>query len=230
MSFQLSSKQSAMNSIATVAGLCLAIGGPPSIASFGDRLFGNYESLISKIIQQIVLALLFVAVLVIVMFWERQPLNSIGLHPLRWQSILWGLIFAGFLSFIYSPFIIWAIDLLGLKGFQSGLAKLAPLPIWYLVLAIVIGGIVEEVLYRGYATERLSLLIGGNYAIGCLLSAIAFGLAHVPLWGWVSGLATAISGALLTLLYLWTGDLLSAIVAHIVTDSIGIIIIPALSD
>jgi hypothetical protein len=104
-----------MISLATVPGLDLAIAGPKFLAIFGDRLFGNFESLTGKIFQQIVLVLLSIAVLVIVIFWERQPLTSIELHPLRWQSILWGLIFAGFLSFIYSPFIIWAIDLLGLK-------------------------------------------------------------------------------------------------------------------
>ncbi|MCU0547544.1 MAG: CPBP family intramembrane metalloprotease [Oscillatoriaceae cyanobacterium Prado104] len=218
-----------MISLATVAGLCLAVGGPPLIASFGDRLFGNSESLTGKILQQFVLALLFIAVLGIVIFWEEQPLSSIGLHPLRWRSSLWGLIFAGFLSFIYAPLLMQAIDRLGFKAFESGLEKLTPLPIWYLVLAIAIGSIVEEGLYRGYATERLSLLTG-SYAIGGLLAAIAFGLAHVPLWGWVAGLVTALSGILLTLFYLWTGDLLSAIVAHIVTDSIGIIIIPAFSD
>ncbi|MGL5062092.1 MAG: CPBP family intramembrane glutamic endopeptidase, partial [Microcoleus sp.] len=80
---------------------------------------------------------------------------------------------------------------------------------------------------RGYANDRLSLLTG-SYAIGCLLGTIAFGLVHVPLWGWVSGLATMLSGGLLTLFYLQTGDLVSAIVAHVVTDSIGIAIVPAI--
>ncbi len=216
-----------MTSFATITGLCFAISGPVLIASFGTKLFGSPEGLISKVMQQIILAALLITVLGIVIFWERQSLSSIGLHQFQWQSILWGLGFAGFLSFIYSPLLMWAIDQLGLAGFETGLAKLTPLPIWYLVLAVVIGGVVEEVLYRGYATERLSLLTG-SYWIGCLLSLIAFGLAHVPIWGWLPALTTVLSGGLLTLLYLGTGDLLTAIAAHIVTDSIGIIM-PAIT-
>jgi uncharacterized protein len=212
-----------MSFFATVTGLCFALGGPALIASYGNKLFDNSESPIAKILQQIVLAICCLVVMGVVIFWERQPLSSIGLHPLRWQSILWGFTFAGFLIFIYSPIIIWAMAKLSHTGFASGLAQLETLPIWYLVLAVAIGGVVEEVLYRGYAAERLSWLTGG-YWIGCGLSLIAFGLAHVPLWGWIPAFTTVLSGGLLTLFYLGTGDLLTAIVAHIVTDGAGIIV------
>jgi membrane protease YdiL (CAAX protease family) len=217
-----------MNSLATAIGLCIALGGPALIARFGDQCFGNPQHLLSKILQQLALAVLLIAVLGIVIFGERQPLSSIGLHPLRWQSILWGLGFAGLLIFVYSPLITAAMTRLGLAGFEAGLAKLTPLPQWYLVLAVVMGGVVEEGLYRGYATERLSGLTG-SYGIGAGLALIAFGLAHVPLWGWVPAFTTVLSGGLLTLFYLGTGDLLTVIVAHIVTDSIGIIIPKAFS-
>lgn len=217
-----------MSSLATVTGLCVALGGPALIAWVGDRLFGNPERLRSKILQQIVLAALLVTLMGIVIIWERQSLSSIGLHGLRWQSVLWGIAFAGFLSFIYSPLLLWGMNQLGLKGFEAGLTTLTPLPIWYLVFAVILGGIVEEVLYRGYATERLSLLTGSEW-IGCVLALIAFGLAHVPLWGWVPACTTVLSGGLLTLLYFWTGDLVAAIVAHIITDTVGIIAIPTLA-
>ncbi|WP_197707055.1 CPBP family glutamic-type intramembrane protease [Calothrix sp. NIES-3974] len=59
----------------------------------------------------------------------------------------------------------------------------------------------EEGLYRGYATERLASLTG-NYWIGSAIALLAFGLAHVPMWGWIPGLTTILSGGLLTLLYL----------------------------
>lgn len=109
------------------------------------------------------------------------------------------------------------------KGFERGLAQLAPLPVWYLAVAVVIGGVVEEGLYRGYAIERLSLLTGSDW-LGCTLSLIAFGLAHVPLWGWLPASTTILSGGLLALAYWATGDLLVAIVAHVVTDSLGIVV------
>ncbi|NJN56392.1 MAG: CPBP family intramembrane metalloprotease [Leptolyngbyaceae cyanobacterium SL_5_9] len=115
---------------------------------------------------------------------------------------------------------------LNLTGFEGGLSKLTLLPIWYLILAVVVGGTTEEILYRGYATERLSGFTG-SYWSGSMLALIAFGLAHVPLWGWTPAFTTVISGSLLTLFYLWTGDLLPCIIAHIVTDGVGIIM-PAL--
>jgi uncharacterized protein len=212
-----------MSSLSTIIGLCFALGGPALLARFGSQFFSDPESLVSKILQQIALATLFVIILGIVIFGEQQSLSSIGLHSLRWQSILWGLIFAGFLVFIYSPLLMWSMTKLGFTGFEKGLAKLTLLPVWYLILAVVIGGVVEEGLYRGYATERLSLLTG-SYWLGCVLALISFGLAHVPLWGWVPAFTTVISGGLLTLFYLGTGDLLTAIVAHVATDSVGIII------
>jgi hypothetical protein len=52
-----------MNPLSTTVGLSLALGGPALIASFGNRLFGNSERLISKLIQQVILALLLILVI-----------------------------------------------------------------------------------------------------------------------------------------------------------------------
>jgi membrane protease YdiL (CAAX protease family) len=53
---------------------------------------------------------------------------------------------------------------------------------WYLVIAVVVGSIAEEVLYRGYAVECIASLTG-SYWFGGIISVSVFGLAHVPLWG-----------------------------------------------
>lgn len=209
-----------MSFLTLISGLCLALVAPVLLAGFG-----NSQSLTSKVFEQIFLATLAIAILGIVIFWEKQPLSSIGLHPWRWRSLIWGLAFAGILIFIYSPLLLWAMNKLGRSGFEGGLDKLAKLPIWYLIFAVAIGGVVEEILYRGYATERLSGLTG-SYWIGGALCAIAFGLAHVPLWGWNAAFTTVISGGLLTLFYLGTGDLIACIIAHIITDTVGIIVKP----
>lgn len=213
------------NSISTTVGLCIALGGPPLLA-MSDRLFGNDTSLARNIVQQGLLFGLCITILGIVSWWEKLPLSSIGLQPLRWQAIALGLVFAGILMLIYAPLLMWVIQTLNLPGFDHGLEKLSSMPIWYLILAVVIGGTTEEILYRGYAIERLSSFTG-NYLTGSLFVLVAFGIAHVPLWGWTPASTTVISGGLLTLFYVWTGDLLPCIIAHIITDSMGIII-PAL--
>lgn len=212
-----------MNFLPTITGLCLALGGPALVASFGDQCFGHSESLTSKLLQQMALATLLGTIVWIVLVWEQRSLSSIGLHSFRWQSIVWGLVCAGGFIFIYSPLLIWAMNKVGLAGFENGLAKLTSLPSWYLVVAVVVGGTVEEGLYRGYATERLSWLTG-HYWLGSALALAAFGLAHVPLWGRGAACTTVLSGGILTVIYLWTGDLLTAIIAHIITDSVGILL------
>ncbi|GJD21171.1 hypothetical protein RIVM261_061270 [Rivularia sp. IAM M-261] len=178
--------------MATLTGLSLALMAPLCLAMWGDKLFYKLDSLTSKCLQQLFLATLFVAICFIVIFWEKQPLSSIGLYSLHWQPVMWGLIFAAFLIYIYSPILIRVMNWFGISGFENGLVKLTSLPIWYLIIAVVIGGIVEEVLYRGYAVERLSSLTG-NYWIGSILALVAFGLAHVPIWGWFPALTTVVS-------------------------------------
>ena len=85
----------------------------------------------------------------------------------------------------------------------------------------------EEVLYRGFALDHLARLSGSDWMAAALVVA-AFGLAHVPLWGWAPALTTAISGAALTLFYLWHRDLAANIAAHVATDFVGIVL-PALA-
>jgi ribosomal protein S18 acetylase RimI-like enzyme len=145
-----------MSILATLTGLSLALIVPLSLAMWGDKLFRNPDSLTSKCLQQLFLATLFAGICCIVIFWEKKPLSSIGLYGLRWQSIIWGLIFAAFLIFVYSPILIRVMNWFGIPGFENGLGKLTSLPIWYLIIAVVIGGIVEEGLY-GFTIERYFL-------------------------------------------------------------------------
>lgn len=87
------------------------------------------------------------------------------------------------------------------------------MPIWLLVCAGITAGVVEELLYRGYAIERLSALTG-NIWLGALLSLAAFVTVHVPWWGVGAALAVLPAGALLTVLYVWRRDIAANMVAH----------------
>ena len=103
--------------------------------------------------------------------------------------------------------------------------SLAALPSWYLALTIVIVAGGEEWLYRAYAVERLITLTGSGMAAACL-SLLAFGLAHLPLWGIGASLTTLVSGALFTALYLWRRDISFLILAHVATDLYGLVLTP----
>ena len=88
---------------------------------------------------------------------------------------------------------------------------------------MIVGGITEELLYRGYAVERIATL-RGSYWLGDLISVLVYGLAHVPMWGWGPALTTILSGGILTLFFVWRGDLVANIIAHVVTDLAGIVL------
>jgi membrane protease YdiL (CAAX protease family) len=111
---------------------------------------------------------------------------------------------------------------LGLAGFERGLASTARLPTAYLVLAVAIGGCAEEWLYRAYAFERASALLGSEWLGGALV-VTAFGVAHVPIWGVGPSLTTLISGAILTVGYAWERDLAAVVIAHVATDFVGLV-------
>ena len=126
-------------------------------------------------------------------------------------------------SLLLGPLLLRLPGWLGLGGFAPTLARLASLPLWYLLLAVLVGGVAEEILYHGYALDRLGILLGSPWFAG-LMVVLLFGLGHIPLWGIGQALTTTISGAALTLFFLWHGDLLANIIAHVATDFAGIVL------
>src|SRR5262249_38747093 len=209
----------------TIVGLGLAFGGPPFIASVSESPANSGGIPTAELLSQFGLIAICAAVLATLLVWEKQSFLAVGLQPLRWHSLVWGLALTCFFVFAFSPMAFWLLQHLRLSGFDAGLTKLAILPVWYLIIAVVIGGTVEEILYRGYAVERLASLTG-SYWFGGLVPVLAFGLAHVPLWGWGPAMTTVLSGGVLTLFYVWTKDLNANIIAHVATDFVGIVLTP----
>lgn len=205
----------------TIVGLCIALGGT---ALPVNKLFGNPEGFAARVLGQGFLWMLFCVVIVIVIQWEKQSLSSIGFHW-QWRSVAWGFLLTAVMIFLTAPLGDWAVRQSGLPGFESGFAKLAKLPVWFLVAAAVTAGIVEETLYRGYAIERLALFTGSYWLAG-LLAWTVFGLVHAPFWGWGPVLRIMIAGMPILVFYIWRQDLLACIIAHAVTDIVGLIILP----
>jgi membrane protease YdiL (CAAX protease family) len=84
------------------------------------------------------------------------------------------------------------------------------LPLWLTVVLLV--GTAEEVLLRGVLVDVLLPHCAPVLVVA--VSAVAFGLMHVPLYGWdVLVLDTAV-GVLLAGLRLWTGGVAAPVTAH----------------
>ena len=198
---------------ATALGLLVALAGPDAVILL-SRFAGENPSIVVQLVLQAIFCGLAVAILLIVRYGERLPMDSIGLRmPTRATLSTAALLFVvGFflLPFVTDPLV----RAFGLDGAQAGIAELAKLPGWFRVVLGATGGVVEETLYRGYLIERLAALTGRRW-LGASLATVAFALAHVPTWGVGFALAADLpAGIVLTVFYLWRRDLIANMLAH----------------
>jgi membrane protease YdiL (CAAX protease family) len=61
------------------------------------------------------------------------------------------------------------------------------------------------------------------------VTVLVFAAVHLPMWGAGPVLSFVVSGVVVTAFYVWQRDLTATIVAHVVTDAMGLLIVPWLS-
>jgi|GEM_PF-1824993 len=87
------------------------------------------------------------------------------------------------------------------------------------VLVSVVSGFCEEVFFRGLLAVK----------VGIIISSLAFGLLHVPTGKdgkvWFYAIWATLSGAFLAWLFLYFGNLWITIVAHVVNNIIGMMLL-----
>lgn len=159
----------------------------------------------------------------IILFWvarvERLPLASIGLVRPTWRTWTWGL--AATILVIATLMLCFAliIPMLGLKQNMAATGAIVQVPLWLLILTPLVAGITEEILYRGYAIERLAFLTGRPWLAG-LLAGAAFMLAHLH-WGAAQLIVVGFGTLIFVSLYLWRRDLPCVMIAHVLADLVG---------
>jgi uncharacterized protein len=100
-------------------------------------------------------------------------------------------------------------------------------PLAMRVALVFTAGICEEILFRGYAIERLKILTG-NVWIAAAIAVVLFTLAHIPRYGLSSGLiGVAAIAVLLSLIYLWRRNIAGCIALHWLIDGFALLILPA---
>jgi membrane protease YdiL (CAAX protease family) len=216
------------NILPALVGLTVAWGGTALLLSPADRLLGRPDQLRTKVLEQLVLWVLLVMTFAIVALWEKQPLASMGIRPLRWSSPAWGLGLATVTILAVMPSLTWALRAVGIPGFEAGMAKILVLPVWYRIVAVVTAGIVEDTLLVGYAFTRLTRITGSQWLAGGIAGAV-FSLLHLPNWGVGPVLTYFVAVGLAMSFFAWRRDLLANIVAHTIVDGMGLVVIPALS-
>jgi uncharacterized protein len=198
-----------------IAGLVLAWGLPQS--GIGGRLFAG-DVLGLRLAREAVWWAFAAIILVWVVRVERLPLSSIELKRPTFGTIGWGL---GFFVLMTSVMLSFAVIILAL-GMHQDMAttrSFIAVPLWLQCATMIRTGVCEEILYRGYPVERIGGLTGRRW-IGALVALAAFVAAHIG-WGLSQFVVVAFGGVLLTILYLWKGDLPACMIAHALTHLVG---------
>jgi membrane protease YdiL (CAAX protease family) len=164
------------------------------------------------------------SLLMVVLFWERRGLASIGIRVFHWPVLAIGLL-AGFAMTVLSGLLV---NVLQIKADAQFAQNLLSLPWGLRVLLVLTAGIFEETLFRGYAFERLTTLLGSRWLAAAITWA-TFVIGHAPAVGWIHLPPIAIVSALITLLYVWKRDLVLNMTAHSTVDGIGLLLTPLLT-
>jgi membrane protease YdiL (CAAX protease family) len=185
----------------------------------GERFLGMSPLASRDLFWWPLLAIVLLYILVV----ERRPLTSIGIRKPTWKTAAYGMGTAALASWAIGPASTYVVDYFHLHTNAGAEQALADTPYWYHVLIVTRAALAEEVVFRGYAIERIQELTGSRPVAGAV-SLIAFTLAHLSYWGLAPLIFVASAGFVLTLLYLWRRDLIANIVAHFLTDAMALLL------
>lgn len=162
-------------------------------------------------------------ILAYVRFIERRPFASIGLKAPTWKSCAWGAL-AAFVAIVgIAGIYLVLFPALHLSENTTAVTSITRLAPWLNVLIIVRAAIFEELFYRGFTIERITELTHLRW-LAAVVSLATFTYAHLGYWGWNHLFVAGFGGLVLTGLYLWRRDLASNMVAHFLTDGIGLLL------
>ena len=212
--------------VASIVGLTIALGAPfvlPLLPGANHQNIGNagQDAVIVAFEWAVALALL-----AIVLFWERLPLGSIGFRRLTRRDLpAIAIVFVA----MYAALVAAATVLHGNAGPGATAAQIAAVPLALRVAMFLTAGFCEELMLRAYTIERLGSLTGKLW-IGGVVSVVVFTLGHVPRYGFSHELVNvAIIAIALAFLYVRTRNFWACATVHAVIDFFGLIVVPALS-
>lgn len=151
---------------------------------------------------------------------ERRPLASLGVRPPTWSAALWGLATAvATLAGLAALLAILAPAPAGAKATQ--IDRLRAAPAWWLAISVVRAGVAEEVLFRGYALQRLREATGSP-SLAAVATWAVFTLAHLGAWSWSHLWLAGWGGAVLTCAFVRRRDLAANVLAHVLVDVVAV--------
>ena len=199
----------------TWLGLALAIFAIPVITTAHRLLVADPLASGGIVARELAILAVTAFILWLVTAKERLPLSSIGLHTDRiGRSLIRGILLAAVCLAAAVGTILLYRSVGIAYGEGPGISRAIPVTI----LTVMRAGIAEEVLYRGFAIERLQVLTGNKW-IAAGVPLVLFALFHYR-QGLAGIFIAFLLGAILTAFYLWKRDLLANIFGHFLTDFI----------
>jgi uncharacterized protein len=201
--------------VATWTGLFISLFGMLTIRSVILRVATDPRHPSVILIRELLYFAAATGLLLLVKFWEKKPLSSIGIGTTSAGKSLWWGLLLGVICFAVAV----VIALLTQYGHGEASKAMDRLPTWLLTLVVFRAGIVEELFYRGFAMERLRE-VGLSRAGAFLLPLVIFGLGHYT-GGGANIVIALVLGAILAAFYSWKRDLNANIFAHTLVDFVA---------
>jgi len=205
-----------------LAGLLLALGPVSLPFSTWDHEFAGIGHLLGN---EAIWWVYIAAMLLYVRKIERRPLSSIGFRPPGVGNTLIGVAAGAVVLAVLGAMYFLVLPALHLGDSVAATANgsaLMATPFWWRLISTVRAAVSEEVLFRGYAMQRIEELCGSR-AVALLFSLAVFTIDHVTYWGWSHELIVAVGGLAFSLLYLWRRNLWVNIIAHFIVDAASVL-------
>lgn len=167
--------------------------------------------------------LLLLVMILWIYFVEKRTITSIGWKKLSVKMAFMA-IGLGLVLFVVFGIASVVIQKLGLELNQEIAKMISSKSIPVLFLLVLRAAVVEEVLYRAYAFERINELTKSKWVAG-LVPLIMFMLVHLS-WGIGHLLFIFVAGGLLTIMYVSKRNLALNIIAHFTVDVIALAVLP----
>ncbi|UTW66184.1 CPBP family intramembrane metalloprotease [bacterium SCSIO 12643] len=200
------------------------------IALFGSLIASEYKKNakidVNDLASRFFLWFLVVLIFLILFYGEKGTLISIGFKNVTSRTFLIGIL--GGVGLMVIMAIIQVIYRKKGNGSpENNYEKIIKLSYPYRIFIVLTAAFAEEILYRGYAIERLSLFTHNIWIAG-IISTIFFTVAHIYAWSLRHLIPVFLSGLFLAILYIIERDIVACIIAHFIVDSVAFIVMPIL--
>ncbi len=153
--------------------------------------------------------------------WTKSLTDWRGLLVEMATGVLAGIVFYILHQYVWQSAVNWIATGLPTLRTASDSAPIGSNLLLSVTIGIVLGGFVEEQVYRGYVLTRLSEKMSMIMAVPSMI--FFFMLLHIGL-GWTGMVVAGLTGLMLTLLFIWRRSIYAVIIAHALINTFVLIL------